>query len=144
MSLTIEQFESVIAEAYQLDEEIDKYTKEVLGPKRQRLAELEAKILDELTRLDKQSYKSNCGTVVRQNRYSVQTPKTIEDKAALFSWLKDRGEEVYYQYVGVNSQQLNALYKQELEIAKEEGNLDFALPGVKEPTLMVSLARRKR
>lgn len=143
-SIPMDAFDAMIAEAYRLDEEIEAYKRDFLKPKEARLFALEGKILEVLTAQERSSYKSPSGTVIRQNRYSVQTPKTVEQKQAFFGWLRAKSEDVMWQYTTVNSQSLNALYKQEFEIAKEEGNLDFALPGIGEPTLMTSLARRKR
>ncbi len=142
--ITISEFEALIGEAYKLDTELDDIKRDQVSPRQKKLEEVEGKILEYLAILEKTSYKSDFGTVVRQNRYSVLTPKTVEQKKAFFLWLKEKGEDVYWQYTSVNSNSLNALYKEELEIAKENGDLQFSLPGIGEPTVMTSLAKRKK
>lgn len=143
-SIKLVDFEAMIAEAYALDDEIATIKRETLAPKQARLDELEGKILQTLTDHEMTSYRSSHGLVVKSLRYSVRVPKDAEAKAALFGWLKDKGEEVYYQYVTVNSQSLNALYKAEMEAAKEAGDFDFKLPGVGDPEATPTLSRRKK
>lgn len=143
-SLTIAQLEELIGESYMVDGEIDRVEKEVLAPLRAKLKELDGRILAELEAEDKTSYKSRYGTVVRMRRYTVRVPATMEDKVEFFQWLNTKGREVYWKYATVNSQALNSLYKAEMEVAKEEGNVDFKIPGLGQPELSVTLARRSK
>jgi hypothetical protein len=143
-SLTIAQFEELIGDSYALDAEIERYEKETLAPMRQRLRDLDAKILAQLEAEDKSSYKSKFGTVVRTRRYTVRIPQLLDDKVEFFKWLNTKGRDVYWKYTTVNSQALNALYKAEMEIAKEEGNVEFKIPGLGGPELAVTLSRRSK
>lgn len=78
-------------------------------------------------------------------RSSVPTPKTKEEKEAFFNWLRQtKGEEVYWSYMGVNSQSLNAFWKVERDLAVERQDIDFALPGVGKESITHTLSVRKR
>jgi hypothetical protein len=142
--ITLADFEELVGRSYKLADEIAELERVTLKPMKERLDNLDSQILEHLTKLDMTSFKSKHGTVVRSNRYSVQTPKTIEEKKEFFRWLNEKGPEVYWSYATVNSQSLNALYKAELEVAKEEGNLEFKIPGIGEPTATPILSRRKK
>ena len=77
----------------------------------------------------------------KENRSTVQTPKTPEDKEQLFQFLRDKG--IFLEIASVNSQTLNSLYKNLSEDAAKEGNLDFRLPGVAAPTNSINLKMRR-
>ncbi len=78
----------------------------------------------------KSSYEFEGGVIETRERFSVKTPKTTEQKAALFKWLEEKG--VFLDYASINSNSLNSLCKQEIEIAKEEGRV-CVIPGVEIP-----------
>jgi hypothetical protein len=144
-SISLSDFETLIAEAYDLDAELKDLKRDVIEPRRKRLKELEAKILQTLADHDMTSYKSGRGTVVRQTRYSVCTPKTLEEKTAFFEWLnRTKGRDVYWSYVTINSQSLNAFYNAEMEAAKEAGAFDYVIPGLAPPEATPVLSRRKK
>jgi hypothetical protein len=44
--------------------------------------------------------------------------------------------------ISINSQSLNSFYKSELEIAKEQGNVGFKIPGIAEPEVYWTLGMR--
>lgn len=68
---------------------------------------------------------------------SAKTPKTPEDKAALFAYLKEINR---YDMVSVNSLTLNSFYKEQLELAKERGEDDIQIPGITEVTVLPRLS----
>lgn len=145
MSVTLADLNERIAEAYALDAELEELKRTLIEPKRKRLEDLENLILQTLADHDMSSYKSPNGTVVRSLRYSVRTPKSLEEKTAFFEWLnRAKGREVYWNYVTINSQSLNAFYKAEMEAAKESGDFDFKIPGLAEPEASPVLSRRKK
>ena len=143
-NITLGEFDELVGRSYTVAAEIETLERTVLKPLRERLDNLDSQILEHLTKLDMTSFKSKHGTVVRSNRYSVQTPKTMQEKREFFRWLNEKGPEVYWSYATVNSQSLNALYKAELEVAKADGNLEFKIPGIGEPTATPILSRRKK
>jgi hypothetical protein len=77
----------------------------------------------------------------KEEKSSVVTPKTIEEKQALFDYLQEKG--LFLEMASVNSQTLNALYKYLAAQAAEEGILEFKLPGVPEPTTYTNLKLRR-
>lgn len=97
----------------------------------------EARMIEMLASNQLTSYKGPGGKVVLAYRTSVRVPKEGNDKAALFEWLREKG--LYDQLVSVNSQTLNSLYKSELDEAKERGETDFAIPGLRDVTMTPQL-----
>lgn len=77
----------------------------------------------------------------KANNTSVKIPRTLEDKEKLFNFLREKG--LFEQMVSVNSQTLNSLYKSLAEEALQQGNLDFKIPGVEEPTIYTTLKLKK-
>lgn len=109
------------------------------------LTKLQVDILKrmDVMELEKQHIKGY-GTLFLKRERSVQVPKSIPDKLALFDWIKEhKGEDVLNKYLSINSQSLNSFWKQEYEIAKEEGNIDFAMAGVAPPEMYTKLGTRK-
>lgn len=141
--LTITQWEAMIGQAYELDAEVDRIEKETLAPVRKARDELYEKILGHLAQQEISSYKSKHGTIVRMRRYSVRVPADYQAKQKFFHWLHIQSEDLYWKMMTVNSQSLNAFYKEQMELAKESGDLNFEIPGIGEPTLMESLSLRK-
>lgn len=106
--------------------------------------ETEHKVLQTLKAAKKSKYHvDGLGTVSIRNTYQVTTPKTMAAKEKLFKYLANRGKEVYYAYLTVNSQSLNSFYNKELELAKEAGAGNFSIPGIDEPTHRETIAFRK-
>jgi len=83
--------------------------------------------------------------LVLSQQAMVPTPKTKEDKEAFFQWLlQEKGEALYWHYIGVNSMSLNAFYKEEREAAVERQDIDFKIPGVGKEYTTHKLSVRKR
>lgn len=98
-----------------------------------KLYALQNKLLGIMQDLDKEKYfVTGLGTISRQKRFTVKTPKTEEDKKAFLAYLETKG--IFWDLVTVNSNTLNSFYKQEFDIAREEKNLNFKIPGIGEPT----------
>jgi len=75
-----------------------------------------------------------------KNNFSVPVPKG-DAKHEFFNWLKERG--MFEDMATINSNTLKAFYKEELAKAIEEGNLNFSIPGLSEPSNYQSIAFRK-
>jgi len=73
------------------------------------------------------------GTISRVDKLGVTTPKTDEDKRAFFTWLKAKGNDVYFRYITINHASLNSFYNSELDAASESGE-EFNVPGIGAPT----------
>lgn len=65
---------------------------------------------------------------------SFKTPKDPESKKRFFEYLKQKGEDVFWSYITVNSQSLNAFCKKEIEVHNDQGDQVFNVPGIDTPT----------
>lgn len=101
----------------------------------------EKEMLEMLNQSGLKNFKSPVGTVSISHRTSVKTPKTEEDRQAFFEYLKSKG--LYDTMISVNSATLNSFYKAEFEEAKERGDDDFEIPGIKEVTIDQNLSFRR-
>jgi len=141
--MTVEEFDKLVARSFELKRELTAL-EEAKKPLNEELYKADQRILEQLQALGVNSFRSSSGLISKTNKYSVTTPKTREDKEAFFAWLRSKGEDVYWQHVGINSLTLQSIYKQEFEAAKEAGDLGFEIPGVGSPVLMESLSRRAK
>lgn len=106
------------------------------------LFSLKETAVSHLKELGRDDYKCPFGAIVLKNRWSVNLPKSEEDRAALFSWMKEKG--IYDAYVTVNSNSLKSLFLKEREIALESGDaVGFSLPGCGEAKLFEDLSFNK-
>lgn len=138
--VTLKEFENLCQELFQLREEKEAIER-TLKAKNAEIDKLQSTILLHMKDLEKTSYDSAKGKLVVTTRFTVTTPKG-EAKDEFFSYLKERG--VFEDLVSVNSQTLNAWYKQEMEVARETGNFDFQIPGIGEPTAYEQVMLRKK
>lgn len=128
---SIATMEALCSEAFQLRIQIDAI-EDGLKEKRELLDALNSKILLLLEAHNKNKWETNSGVFQIRERTSVRTPKTDEEKRKLFEWLQNKG--IFWSTVSVNSNTLNALYKNQMEVAAQEGT-DVVIPGVGEPEI---------
>jgi hypothetical protein len=115
---------------------------DALKDQNQKYAELKAEVISYMEHLEKDKYPvKGHGTLSLSDRFSVRVPKTLEEKKALFEYLKEKG--IFFEMASVNSQTLNSFYKAEMEEAAKQGNTDFSIPGVGEPNHQRTLSIRK-
>ncbi len=89
-----------------------------------KLSEMQEEILFHLEGHELKSFDTGFGKVTRKN-----TPYAkIVDKDSLTTYLKERG--LFEDMVTYNAAKMNSFYKEELERAKEEKNLDFKVDGM--------------
>lgn len=124
-----EQFDSLCGAIAGLKDKKDEI-KKTLAEVQKELDDKEAMALEWLTQLDRDSYQSKFGTVYKKRITSVSMPKDPVEREKFFKYLKERGS--YDALVTINSRSLNAYYQSELELAAEQGNIDFAIPGLGE------------
>ena len=90
------------------------------------------------------SHDRAAGKVALTTRASYKTPKLREDKEKLFDWLKrEYGEDLFWAYIGINSQTLNSFCKTERERLLEEQK-EFKPEGLEEPVISESLSFRRK
>lgn len=133
--ITLEEFELLCANLFVQSKQIDTI-EAALKEENAKLLEMKNRVQSILQKHNKSSYKSSFGTVYQSEIFQVTTPKTEEDKQALFEFLKSRG--LYLTMVSVNSKTLQSFCKSEFEDCKENGN-EFNIPGVKDPTFVKRL-----
>ena len=101
--------------------------------------EFKDKLLERMQQEGMQRFDGDeCFVLVMEKKYVV-TPKTKEEKQLLFLWLQKQG--VYWDYVSVNYQSLQSLYKEQKEISNEE---NFTLPGIEPERTKIDLRAFKQ
>ncbi len=110
--------------------------------KESHLRDIQDRIMAHLSESGKHTYEVNgVGKLIMVSRTSVKTPKSPEDRAAFFDYLKNRG--LFDDLITVNSQTLNAFYREELKNARENGQMDIDIPGLEPPKESAYLSIRK-
>ena len=140
MSVTMGEFDTLGLQLIDVDEEI-KGLEAQLKTLQEKKRDISERIIHVLKEYDKTNYQIGGKKLILSQRATVPTPKTEEEKRALFAWLEEKG--IYWQYASVNSQSLNALYKAERDAAVERQDLDFKIPGVGEENIQWTLSIRK-
>jgi len=140
----MEDFLGLCRSTFEQKAKIDEMQK-IVDAEKKIFGQQQAEILRQMEalELEKQHIKG-FGTIFQKTERSVKVPKTVEEKLELFAWIKDnKGEDVLNRYLTINSRSLNSFYKEELEIAKEEGNVNFKIAGIEEPQVYYKLGMRK-
>lgn len=84
------------------------------------------------------------GTYYFINKMTVPTPKSNDDKRALFAYIKEKhGAEFLTTLTSINHQTLQSFYKAEFEEAAANENVAVTIPGLQEPTAIRSIGFRK-
>ena len=107
-----------------------------------KLESIERRVMTAMEEHDMKSAKiPGCGLVIMQVDTSYKIPRTAEDRAAFFGYLKERG--IFDQMISVNSKTLNSFAKEEFLVSVKEGNVDFKIPGLAEPALSTSIKMKR-
>jgi hypothetical protein len=139
--ITVQELESRAKAIAELRSTIDMKNAE-LKEMNAAITELETSFIAALEEAGKTSYDSEFGRLTCVSRETYKTPKTLEEKEALFNWLKEKG--IFMETVSVVSQTLNALAKREKEASEERGEVFFQIPGLTEKTVSQYLSFRKK
>lgn len=140
-NVTVQQMDELVAKLMQERAE-SQAMKDALTEKNKGIQKLESQVVLALKQLERDNYRSKAGTVSISQQWRVNVPTSVDDKKALFKWLKDKG--ILWQYATVQSNSLKSLFLEEWEHAKLEGEgMDFKIPGVGEPKLYEQLQVRK-
>jgi hypothetical protein len=108
--------------------------KEKKALEEKKLKEMQDKILEHLETSNLKTFDTGFGKVTRKN----QPYAKITDKEALSNYLKKEG--LYDDLVTFNATKMNSFYKEEMEKAKEEMNLDFKIDGMEVTSNRVTLS----
>jgi hypothetical protein len=131
------QFEELCKKLYALWSDIESREAAVKNLK-EDAGKLEDQVMATLKKYNKEKYHvTGCGTISITKRYSWKIPQDLAAKEKFFAYLQSKG--IFMQLVGVNSATLNKFCKDELEVAKAEGRVDWNPDGLEAPTLSEKL-----
>jgi len=132
--IEVPEFETLLNEMYTHNKMI-KRIKSELKDEQEILTKMKFKVLAYFEEFGKTKHLAQHCTVYIKTSFTCKTPKTPEEKAALFTWMKEK--EIYDQYATVNSKSLNTLYN---SLVKEDS--DFVMPGTSDPGYFQTIEMR--
>lgn len=143
--VTVKELNELCAKAFEQREKVEEM-KKALKEQDEVLDKIHAKLIEYLNEVGHASWKTEHGTITRVERWSVTVPKTLEEKALFFAYLKER--EMFDEMVTVNSKTLQSFYREEQEEAVRSGKVlletDFKIPGIGEPTMVQTISMRRK
>ena len=100
---------------------------------------VEEKLMGLLKTVGRDSFKTpGIGTVSITHRQNFTTPKTGEEKVALFNYIKEKyGEETLRSMISINSMTLGSWAKQEISTGV------LTIPGLAQPTVTEKITFRR-
>lgn len=142
--VTLSEVDLMVKTLRDLEGKMEALERDVVEPLRKEIQGVKLKLLHILEEQKLKSFKSQHGTVTRVETYKVKIPKDTEDKKKYMEFLKSKGgEDLMWAHTHVNYQQANSFYKEQRDIAVEEGNFGFEVPGVGAPELFTHLSLKK-
>lgn len=142
-ALSVEEISKAVNEYTELRKEYEE-AKKISNEKYADLKAVEGKLCEYLENsgLDKFSLPK-IGTVSLVSSPQFTTPKTLDDKEALFGYIsKEYGDEELKGYLSINSRTLNSFLKEEYDKKMLKGENPH-IPGVSSPTVNKSLRFNK-
>ena len=141
--ISVAQMDDAIAVLRQLDNE-KKAAKKLADEAGRAYTEQANKVMAMMKEAGKDTYiVTGFGRVTLSEQLSVTTPKSPEDKEKFFSWVRNEmGEDSYYHYMSVNSNSLNALYREKADEYAAEGKV-LNIEGLEAPTSFTKLSFTK-
>lgn len=132
-AVSLEAMDSMIEEFTKLRDEYDA-KKEEASKAWELVEKCQSKIMQALEKAGKKSYKvDGLGTFSVVQKQSVTTPKTLEEKSALYEYIRKKyGEETLFSKLNYHAASLNSFYNEEFEAS---GDPMFHLPGVGQPVV---------
>lgn len=136
---TLEQMNQLVGTLSSMKEEYDK-AKKAATEKYEEYQEQRKIILNTLRANGKRKYEAEgIGLVYITEDSSFTTPKTPEDKAALFHWIEEKyGGEFLTNMLSIHSAKLNSFASEELE-----GDPLLKIPGLAEPVIEETVTFRR-
>lgn len=142
--ITVDEIESLIKSMADKRIEVENL-KRPYSLANEELEKIEQQVVYALKEVGKDSYKSEYGTVTRVSQWRFNLPKTPEEKAAYFQFLREKG--IFDAMATVNANTHNSFCKAEWEAAKERDPmeaLNFRIPGIDEAKVYETLSFRKK
>jgi hypothetical protein len=141
--ISVAQMDEAIVVLRQLDNE-KKAAKAKADEASKAYTEQQTKVMKLMEAAGKEEYVvTGYGKVRLSEMLSVRTPKSPDEKQRFFNWVRENmGEDSYYHYMSVNSQSLNALYKEKVEEFGARGEL-LEIDGIEAPTSYTKMSFTK-
>lgn len=138
---TLKEFQAMCVEVWKQRAVCDTLGQR-LDAEKKKLEDVKKKVLAYMTEYEIEKHNvPGLGSVYAQQKFSWKVPKDEDRREAFFNYLKQK--QIFESMVTVPSATLNSFAKKELEAAVEEGNVDFEVPGLGEPTSYHVLGMRK-
>lgn len=142
--ITVQEVKDAIRRLSEVRNELERI-EATMKPLKEEKDGLQAKITLMLNEINETSFKTEYGTVSKVTEFTVKLPDG-EAKQEFFNYLKERG--VFDVMATINYQTLNAYFKEQRELAIEEGDelaaLNFSLPGIGEAKSFETIRFRKK
>lgn len=138
--ISILRFDEMASELADLKETIENIEAEA-APHKKKFELIKSRMLDLMKELDRKSHKTSRVKLERREQWRVKMPESPEAKEEFFNFLKSR--DLFEDYATVPSPALNSFFKDEMSQAKKDGNFDFKIPGIGEPTVSEFLVVKK-
>lgn len=137
--ITISDFNALCGKLWAKRLDYDE-AKKLSNKKYEELKEIEEKVLAYLQNNELDNFAGSACKVSIVNKFSVRVP-TGDDLREFASWYEQKnGAGSALEILSVNSQRINAYYKQEVENAILRNDMDFKIPGISEPKIIQTLS----
>ena len=132
-NLSVSELDNLVAEVVNQRNKLETLQRQ-MKEENEILRKMQGKALALLKDIKRDSYKSPAGTLGITRRTSVKMPRDPEARERFFSHLKE--QNLYDNMITINSQTLNAWYKQEFDQATLEKRVsEFSVPGLEPPVI---------
>jgi len=142
--LSVKKFDSMCDKLSELEEDYRR-EKSRISEMSKGLEKFKAKLLKHLEAWGKERYyKEGVGTIYTKNNITYSMPKDEVNRQAFFYYIEEKyGYDALLRLLTVHSQTLNAFAKKEQDIAINDGNPAFKIPGLGEPKQYKQLVLRR-
>lgn len=106
------------------------------------LEEIKTELMEIFNASKLDGFDATEGRVSLKDYFNVRTPKSVEDKKKFAKYLEKK--KVFWEMMSFNSAQVNSFFEAEMEIAKQNGDVDFTVPGLGEKTHSQDISFRKK
>jgi len=140
VSIDLKAFNALCKETWEQRIHAEKLAAEV-KEENKKLEEMKAKVLAYMEEAGIENHKvPGFGLLYEKVDFSVRIPQG-DEKQKFFNYLKRKGH--FETLATVNHATLNSWYKEQMELAINEGKKDFIVPGIEEPKHRKSLVMKR-
>lgn len=136
----VKELESLVDQCFE-QRKVYEAKKKEMSEEYAELERLKSVVIGKLEALGIDKFEGKLGKFSYKYEESFKVPKDTESREKFFTFLKEKG--VYEQMITVNSRTLNSFAKQEAELAEEDGNFDYQIPGLEKSDPVAKAVMRK-